>query len=90
MTEVTNPYDCSELCVSSGQDLTRRPPLLLGAEPAMRQGATSGLPKKRNRAPISGGRVVLTQFVQMYVAFQLRAGCVFLERFVVVCSHVVF
>ena len=28
MTEVTNPYDCSVfyLCVSSGQDLTRRPP----------------------------------------------------------------
>ena len=30
-------------------------------------------------APISGGRVVLTQFVQMSVLFQLRAGCVFLE-----------
>ena len=46
----------------------------------MRQGATAGLPKKRNRAPIYGGRVVLTQFVQMSVAFQPRAGCVFLEH----------
>ena len=44
------------LCMSSGQDLTWRPPLLWGAEQARRQGATAGAPKKRNRAPISGGR----------------------------------
>ena len=45
----------------------------------MRQGAMAGLPKKRNRAPISGGRVVLTQFAHMSVAFQPHAGCVFLD-----------
>ena len=45
----------------------------------MRQGATAGLPKKRIGPPSLGGRVVLTQFVQMSVAFQPRAGCVFLE-----------
>ena len=37
-------------------------------------------PQKRNRAPISGGRVVLTPFVHMSVAFQSRAGCVFGTR----------
>ena len=45
----------------------------------MQQGATAGFPKKRIRVTISGGRVVLTQCVQMSVAFQPRAGYVFLE-----------
>ena len=52
VTEVTHPYDCSVcLCVLSGQDF-------LGAVPARRQGATAGLPTKRNLAPISGAGVV--------------------------------
>ena len=39
------------LFVSSGQDLTRRPPLLLGTEPARRQGAMDGFPKKTESGP---------------------------------------
>ena len=41
-------------CVSSGQDLIRHPPLLWGAEPAMRQGATDSLPKNGIGPPSLG------------------------------------
>ena len=63
--------------VGPGFDSTA--PTFVRSRASHAQGATVGLPKKRNRAPISGGRVVLTQFVQMSVAFQHRAGCVFLD-----------
>ena len=47
----------------------------------MQQGATATMTQNRNRVPISGDRVVLTQFVQMSVVFQPRAGCVFFEPY---------
>ena len=46
---------CLFVCVVwSGFDSTSS--VFLGAEPARRQGATAGLPKKQNRVPISRGR----------------------------------
>ena len=47
VTKVTSPCDWS-VCMQLGQDLTRCPALLLGAEPARRRGPTDGSPKKRN------------------------------------------
>ena len=46
----------------------------------MRQGATAGLPKNGIGPPSLGAGIVLRQSVQMSVAFQPRACCVFLEQ----------
>ena len=56
MREVTNPNDWSVLFVCVvGKVFDSTSLVLSGAELARRQGATAGMPKKRNRVPISGG-----------------------------------
>ena len=82
VTEFTNPYDWSVfICVRRRAGFDSTSPNFVRSRASHEVGSDDRLAKKRNRAPISEGRVVLTQFVQMYVAFQPRAGCVFLELF---------
>ena len=68
--------ECVCLCVSLGQDLTRRPPLLWGAEPARHRERLLACPKNGIGPPYLGAGIVWTSFVQLSAAFQPRAGCV--------------
>ena len=73
----------------SGQDLTRRSPLLSGAEAARRQVTTAGLPKKRNRAPIYGGGDCVDTICADLCSMPASCRGVFLGRYTVVISGVV-
>ena len=80
---------CLFVCVvGPGFDSTS--PAFVGSRASHAAGSDGRLAQKRNRAPISGDRVVLTQFVQMSVAFQPRSGCVFLEHLSCIYQHYQF
>ena len=70
---------CLFVCVvGPGFDSTS--PAFVRSRASHAAGSDGWLVQKTESGPITGGRVVLTQFVQMYVAFQPRTGCLFWNR----------
>ena len=71
MSQIHMTGMCLFVCVvGPGFDLTS--PAFVRSRASHAAGSDGRLTKKRNPAPISGGRVGLTQFVQMYVTFFLN------------------